>query len=157
MKPIPKGASSVEITFAADNKAALAEFTTVLAGTLKKANQPHTQPAPGIALKLEEPFHLSVAAEAAKLPRKGKVKLKITARRNPAFKGEIAIACSQLPKGVTAAPAKVAPGATEQELVLSATPEAAPGAIKNAKVQGQAKVGKERFSSKVPLPGIAVE
>jgi hypothetical protein len=157
LKPIPKGASSVEITFAADNQVALAEFTAVLAGTLKKANQALTQPAPGIALKLEEPFHLSVAAESAKLPRKGKLKLKVTARRNPAFKGEIVLACSQLPKGIVAAPAKFAPGATEQELVLSATPDASPGAIKNVKIQGQAKVGSGRFSSKIPLPGIAVE
>jgi hypothetical protein len=157
LKPIPKGASSVEITFAADNKAALAEFTTVLAGTLKKANQPHAQPAPGLALKLEEPFHLSVVAEAARLPRKGNVKLRITARRNPAFKGEVAIACLQLPKGVTAAPAKVAAGATEQQIVLSATPDAALGAIKQAKVQGQAKVGNGMFSSKIPFPTLAVE
>lgn len=157
LKPIPKGARSVEVTFAADNQAALAEFTTVLAGTLKKANQVHTQPAPGIALRLEEPFHLSVVAETAKLPRKGSVKLKITARRNPAFKGEITLACSQLPKGVKSAPAKFAPGATQQELVLSATPEAAPGAIKNAKVVGQATLGNAKFSSRAPLQGIAVE
>jgi hypothetical protein len=124
---------------------------------LKKGNQTLTEPAPGIALKLEEPFQLSVVAESGKLPRKGKLKLKVTARRNPAFSGEIALACSQLPKGVIAAPVKLAVGATEQEIILSATPDAAPGAIKNAKVQGQAKVGGGRFSSKVPLPGIAVE
>ena len=157
LKPIPKGASSVEIAFTADNNIALAEFTTVLAGTLKKGNQPHVQPAPGLALKLEEPFYLSIAAQAGKLPRKGQLKLKVTARRNPAFKGEIAIACSQLPTGVKAAPVTLAPGATQLDLVLSAGPGAALGAIKNAKVQGRAKVGKERFSSRVPLTGVTIE
>jgi hypothetical protein len=157
LKPIPKGASSIAITFAADNKAALAEFTTVLAGSLKKGNQTLTQPAPGIALKLEEPFQLSVVAESHKLPRKGKLKLKVTARRNPAFNGEITLACAQLPKGLSAAPVKLAVGATQQDIVVSATPDAAIGTIKNAKVQGQATIGGGRFSSKVPLPGIAVE
>jgi hypothetical protein len=157
LKPIPKGASSVAITFAADNKAALAEFTTVLAGSLKKGAQTLTEPAPGIALKLEEPFQLSVVAESGKLARKGKLKFKVTARRNPAFNGEITLACSQLPKGLSAAPVKLAVGATQQDIVVSATPDAAPGAIKNAKVQGQATVGSGRFSSKVPLPGIVVE
>ncbi len=156
LKPIPKGASSVDITFAADNQAALAEFTTVLSGTLK-AKQPLTQPASGIALKLEDPFHVSVAAESGKLVRKGKMKLKVTAIRNPAFKGEIALACSQLPKGIQASPAKVAPGANQQELVLSAAPEAALGALKNVKLVAQAKVGNASFSSKIPLKGIAVE
>jgi hypothetical protein len=157
LKPIAKGASSVEITFTADNQAALAEFTTVLSGTLTKAKQPHVQPAPGIALKLEEPFHVAVASESGKLSRKGQVKLKVTALRNPAFKGEITLACSQLPKGIKSTSAKVAPGATQQELVLSAASEAAVGALKNVKVVARAKVGNASFSSKIPLTGIAVE
>jgi hypothetical protein len=124
---------------------------------LKKANQVLTQPAPGIGLKLEEPFHVSVVAESAKLPRKGNVKVKVTARRNPAFKGEITLACAQLPKGIKASPGKLAAGVTELQLVLSAAPEAAAGAFKNVKVVAQAKVGSGSFSSKVPLAGIAVE
>ena len=157
LKPIPKGATSVEIAFRADNQSALAEFTTVLEGTLKKGNQSHTLPAPGVALKLEEPFHLSITAESGKLPRKGQLRLKVTAKRNPAFNGEIALACAQLPKGITASSAKLAAGKIEQELVLSATAQAPAGAIKNVKVVAQAKVGNGKFSSKVPLPGIAVE
>jgi Bacterial pre-peptidase C-terminal domain len=157
LKPIPKGASSVEIAFSADNQPALAEFTTVLEGTLKKGNQTQTQPAPGVALKLEEPFHISVAAASGKLPRKGQLRLNVSAKRNPAFPGEITLACSQLPKGITASSAKLAAGKTEQELILSATAEAAAGAIKNVKVVAQAKVGNGNFSSKVPLAGIVVE
>ncbi len=157
LKPIPKGATSVEIAFSADNQPALAEFTTVLEGTLKKGNQTHTLPAPGVALKLEDPFRISVAAASGKLPRKGQLRLKVSAKRNPAFPGEIALACSQLPKGITASTAKLAAGKTEQELVLSATSEAAAGAIKNVKVVAQAKFGNGKFSSKIPLPGIAVE
>jgi hypothetical protein len=129
----------------------------VLEGTLKKGNQTHALPTPGVALKLEEPFHLSIAAASGKLPRKGQLRLKVTAKRNPAFNGEIALACAQLPKGITASAAKLAAGKTEQELVLSATAEAAAGAIKNVKVVAQAKVGNGKFSSKVPLAGIAVE
>ena len=110
-----------------------------------------------MALKLEEPFHLSVAAVSGKLARKGQLKLKITARRNPAFKGEITLACSSLPKGIKALPAKLAAGATEQELVLSAAPDAAVGAIKDARVRGQAKVGSGKFSARIPLAGIVVE
>jgi hypothetical protein len=157
LKPIPKGASSVDITFSADNQPQLAEFTAVLEGTLKKGNQPHVQPAPGVALKLEEPFHLSIAAVTGKLARKGQLKLKVTAQRNPAFKGEITLACSSLPKGIKALPAKLAAGVTEQEVVLSAAPDAAVGAIKNARVQGQAKVGSGKFSARVPLAGVVVE
>lgn len=157
IKPIPKGASSVEIAFSADNQPALAEFTTVLEGTLKKGNQTHMQPAPGIALKLEEPFHISVAPASGKLPRKGQLHLKVTAKRNPAFNGEISLACAQLSKGITASTAKLAAGKTEQELVLSATADAAAGAIKSLKVVAQAKVGNGKFSSKTPLAGVAVE
>ncbi len=157
LKPIPKGASSVDITFSADNQPQLAEFTAVLEGTLKKGNQPHVQPAPGLALKLEEPFHLSIAAVSGKLARKGQLKLKITARRNPAFRGEITLACSSLPKGVKAVPAKLAAGATEQELVLTAAPDVAVGAIKDARVRGESKVGSNKFSVRIPLAGIVVE
>ena len=157
LKPIPKGASSVEITFSADNEPQLAEFTAVLEGTLKKGNQPHVQPAPGVALKLEEPFHLSVAAVAGKLARKGQLKLKITVRRNPAFKGEITLACSSLPKGVKALPAKLAAGVTEQELVLTAAPDVAVGAIKDARVRGESTVGSNKLSVRIPLAGVVVE
>jgi hypothetical protein len=157
LKPIPKGATSVEIVVSADNQPPLAEFTTVLEGTLKKGNQTHTQPAPGVALKLEEPFHISVAAGTGKLARKGQLPLTVTAKRNPAFNGEITLACSQLPKGITASTAKLAAGKTEQQLVLSATAEAAAGAIKDLKVVAQAKVGNGKFSTKVRLTGVAVE
>ena len=129
----------------------------MLEGTLKKANQALTEPTPGIALKLEEPFHLKVAVDSPHLVRKGQVKLKITAERNPAFKGEISLACSQLPKGIKVPPVKLAAGKSEQELVVSASPEAAAGTLKNVKVVAQAKVGNGSFSTKVPLPGVAVE
>jgi hypothetical protein len=157
LKPIPKGAASVDITFSADSQPQLAEFTAVLEGTLKKGNQPHVQPTPGVALKLEEPFHISVAAVSGKLARKGQLKLKVTARRNPAFKGEITLACSSLPKGVKALPAKLAAGATEQELVLTAAPDVAVGAIKDARVRGESKVGSNKFSVRIPLAGVVVE
>jgi hypothetical protein len=110
-----------------------------------------------VALKLEEPFHISVAAVSGKLAPKGHLKLKITARRNPAFKGEITLACSSLPKGVKALPAKLAAGATEQELVLTAAPDVAVGAIKDARVRGESKVGSNKFSVRIPLAGVVVE
>jgi hypothetical protein len=98
-----------------------------------------------------------VMAEAAKLPRKGTVKVKVTAKRNPAFKGEIALTCSPLPQGIKAMPIKLAPAVAEQELVLSAAPDAAVGAIKSARVEGRATVGNEKFSKRIPLAGIVVE
>ena len=155
LKPIPKAASSVELTFSADNKASLDDFTAVLTGTLKgKENQP--QPTPGVALKLEPAFRLEVAALSPKLPRKGTAKLKVIVRRNPAFHGEIMLTCSPLPKGVSQASAKLNDGVTEKEIVLAAT-DAPAGTIKNAKVKGRAKVGNERFTAEVPFPPLAIE
>jgi hypothetical protein len=156
-KPIAKGANSTEITFHADNRPALSEFTAVLVGTLKKGNDERTSPTPGIGLKLDIPFRLSVNPAAGKLSRKGELKLKIGVQRNPAFQGEIAIAVSRLPKGVTARPAKIAAKATEGEIVLSAAPDAAAGAASNIRVTASAPIGGSQFSQRASIAKIAVE
>ena len=54
-------------------------------------------------------------------------------------------------------PAKLAAGATEQELVLTAAPDVAVGAIRDARVRGESKVGSNKFSVRIPLAGIVVE
>ena len=46
IKPIAKSATSAEITFTANEKAASTIATVVLVGTLKKGNQAIAQPAP---------------------------------------------------------------------------------------------------------------
>jgi hypothetical protein len=55
IKPIAKSATSAEITFTANEKAASTIATVVLVGTLKKGNQAIAQPAPGIGLTIERP------------------------------------------------------------------------------------------------------
>ncbi len=108
-------------------------------------------------LKLEEPFGLSTAAVSAKLSRNGAIKFKIAARRNPAFKGAIALSLTKLPKGLKADPARIAAGATDVEIVLSASADAPPGPVKGLTVRGEAKVGNGKFSARVPVTGISIE
>ena len=157
LKPIPKGATSVEIAFTARQPVALAEFTTVLEGTLKKGQSVAHSAGPRRRSQARRAVSSVNHGRVRQAAAKGQLRLKVTAKRNPAFNGEIALACAQLPKGITASSAKLAAGKIEQELVLSATAQAPAGAIKNVKVVAQAKVGNGKFSSKVPLPGIAVE
>jgi len=157
LKPIPKGASSVDITFSGETRAALGDFTAVLVGTLKKGNATITQPAPGIGLKLEPPFELSVQPVVGKISRKGILKLRVAARRNPAFKGEIAVRLSYLPKGVAAAPAKISAGSSNLELPLTAAPDAATGPSKNIAVRGEAKVGAGTYSGKALVTELTVQ
>ena len=126
VKPIPKGALSVEITFTADNQPALSEYTAAIEATLKKGTQTHTQSATGIGLKIEEPFHVTVAP-AGMLMRKGLAKLKVSVQRNPAFKGEIAIRLSSLPKGLTAKKTKLPANVSETKIEVAAADDAAAG------------------------------
>ena len=129
----------------------------MLEGTLKKGNQPHVQPAPGIALKLEEPFHLSIAAVPGKLARKGQLKLKITARRNPAFKGEITLACSPLPKGVKRCRPNWPPAPRNRKSSSRPHPTSPSGRSRTPESEVSQKSAVTSFRVRIPLAGVVVE
>ena len=157
LKPIPKDANEVDITFTATDKAALGDFTTVLVGTIKQGKTTVTQPLPGLRLKLQQPYQLTANAGEGKLAKGGQLKVKVTVARNPAFTGPIALTLQNLPKGVTVGAATIPADKNEVEVVLSAAADAAAGAVNNITFKGDATAGKAKLSVTSPAIQVTVE
>ena len=157
LKPIPAGKNEIEITFSANNKAALGEFTANLNGQLKKGKNTVTQPVPSIGLSLADPLTLKAEPTGQKLARGGQLKLKVAVQRNPSLSAAVALSVANLPKGVTAAAATIAADKTEVEIVLTAAQDAQQGEVKNISVKGEATVGKVKFSAAAPNLVVTVE
>jgi hypothetical protein len=90
-----------------------------------------------LAVKSQNPFTLKVAPSSVKVPRGGKVKLKISADRLK-YSGPIALEVKNLPPGVTAAKAVLAKSGTVIEIELTAAATAALGEKKDVQVVGTA-------------------
>lgn len=157
LKPIPAGKNEIEITFSANNKAALGEFTANINGQLKKGKTTVTQPVPSIGLSLANGMSLKAQASAPKLARGGELKLKVTVSRNPALKAPVVLTVANLPKGVTASAATIAADKTEVEIVLKAAQDAKQGDVKNLTVKGTATVGKVKHAADAPALAVKVE
>ena len=65
-------------------------------------------------------FRLAFQSDAASLLRKGTAKVKILIERHGGFKEPVALKVAGLPRGVTADPAKIAPGQASVDLILKA-------------------------------------
>ncbi len=157
VKPIPKGQNEVEIVYSADANAPLGEFTSVLTGTGKQGKATITQSVPGVVLKLEEPFSLTVDAQGGKLKKGAGAKLKVSVVRNPAFADAIEISLQKLPKGVTAAKAVIPKDKNEIEVELKAAGDAAVGAAQGIVVTGNATVGKTKLTASAPALQLEVQ
>lgn len=157
VKPIAKGTNEIDIVFTANAQAPLGEFTAVLTGAINQNNVNTTQPTPGITLRLRSPFEVAAKFDADKIARGGTLKGKVTIDRNPAFKGPITLTLANLPKGVTAAPATVAEGAAEAEIVLTVAADAAQGAVNNINVKGDAMNGAAKLTGTSPNIALTVE
>lgn len=157
LTPIPKDKNEVVITFAATDKAALGQFTVGLNGTIKQGKTTVTQSAPGIILNLQNPLTVTATAAAPKLAAGGEVKVKVAVQRNPALKGEVVLTFANLPKGVTAAAAKIAADKNEVEVTLKAAADAAKGAAKNLTVKGEVTVGKVKLAGTSAAVALTVE
>ena len=157
LKAIPAGKNEIEITFTANNKAPLGEFTANLNAQLKKGKNTTTQPVPSIGLSLKTPLSLKAAAAGPKLARGKQLKLKVTVERNPSLAGPVVLTVANLPKGVTAAAATIAADKTEVEIVLSAAQDAQQGGVKNLVVKGTTTVGKVKHAADSAAVAVTVE
>ena len=157
VKPIAKGTNEVEITFAANNQAPLAQYSVVLMGTGKQGNNTVSQPIPALTLNLKAPFTLKPDFAGGKLAKGQTLKVKVTAERNPAYAGAIALTFQNLPKGVSAAAAMIAAGQNEAEVVLTAAADAAVGAVQNVMVQGEGMNGNAKLTAASPATALTVE
>ena len=157
VKPIPKGANEIEIVFTANAQAPDGEFTASITGAINQNGVNTVQPVPGITLRLKPAFNVAVKLDADKVARGATLKGKVTIERNPAFKGPITLTLQNLPKGVTVAPAMVAEGAVEAEIVLTVAADAAQGAVNNISVKGDAMNGAAKLAGTSPNIALTVE
>jgi hypothetical protein len=145
-QPIKKGTNEVELTFSANDKAALGDFTAALSGTIKKDKATSVQTTPGITLKLQAPLTVGTEPAGGKLAKGGELKLKVTISRNAALSAPVTLTAANLPKGVTAEAVAIPADQTEAEFVLKAADDAAPAEVKNLQIKAEAKVGDKTFS-----------
>jgi len=157
LKPIPKDQNEVVITFAANDKAALGQFTVGLNATIKQGKTTVTQSVPSVVLNLQNPLTVTATSSAPKLAAGGEVKVKVAVQRNAALKGEVVLTFANLPKGVTADAAKIAADKNEVEVTLKAAADAAKGAAKNLTVKGEVTVGKVKLAGTSAAIGLTVE
>ncbi len=157
VKPIVKATNEIDIVFTANAQAPLGEFTVVLTGQINQNNVNTTQPTPGITLRLRSAFEAVAKLDADKIARGATLKGKVTIDRNPAFKGPITLTAQNLPKGVTAAPATVAEGAAEAEIVLTVAADAAQGAVNNINIKADAMNGAAKLTATSPNIALTVE
>lgn len=156
VKNIDKGANEVEIVFSANKDAPLGDFTAGLLGTHKKGDKTVTMPA-AIRLKLAAPLTVTLDVGGAKLTKGGELAIKAKVDRNPALAGPVVIALQNLPKGVTAPEATIPAEASEIEIKLTATADAAVGAVNNLAAKGTATVGNSKFEATSANATLTVE
>ena len=156
VKPIAKGTNEVEIVFAANAQAPLGQYSVVLTGTGKQANNTVVQPIPALALKLQPPFVLKPDFAGGNLAKGQTLKAKIVAERNPAYGGPITVSFQNLPKGVTAAAAMIAAGQNEVEVTLTAAEDSAVGAVPNVVVNGEGTNGNAKLTAASPATALTV-
>lgn len=157
VKPVAKGTNEIDIVFAANAQAPLGEFYAVLQGTGKGGNVTAVQPIPALKLKLQAPFELKPDLGGAKITKGGKLKIKVTAVRNPAYAGPITLAFQNLPKGVTAPATMIPADKSEVELELDAAADAAVGAVNNLVVAGEGMNGNAKVTAAAPNATLTVE
>lgn len=157
VKPILKGTNEIDIVFTANAQAPEGEFTASITGAINQNGVNTTQPAPGITLRLKPAFNVLVKLDAEKIARGATLKGKVTIERNPAFKGPVTLTLQNLPKGVTAAPATIAEGALEAEVILTVAADAAQGAVNNINVKGDAMNGAAKLAGTSPNIALTVE
>ena len=157
VKPIAKGQNEIEIEFTATEKAPLGEFTANLIATHKKDKSTITQPVPGIGLKLDEPFRLTLQAGDGKLAKGSELKLKAVAERNPAFGAPITVTLENLPKGVTAEAATIAADQNEAEITLKAAADAEAGSTDKLSAKGEGQIGEVKFAGASTGVALTVE
>jgi len=157
VKAIGKGANEVQIVFSANDKAPLGAFTGVLVATHKKEKTTTTSVVPGLKIVLKAPMQIVLDIGVGKLKAGTQLKVKAVVERNPALAGEIVIAFQKLPKGVTAAEAKIAADANEVEILLTAAQDAQVGSVADVTITAQTTVGKAKFSATSAKVALAVE
>ncbi|HUG91109.1 MAG TPA: PPC domain-containing protein, partial [Planctomycetaceae bacterium] len=157
LKPVPKGQNEVEIEFTATDKAPLGEFTANFVATHKKGDATVTQPVPGVGLKLDEPFRLTLEVGEGKLTKGGELKVKVVAARNPAFAAPISVTVDNLPKGVTAEPVTIAADAAEAEITLKAAADAEAGSTDKLAAKGEGQIGEAKFAGTSATVALTVE
>ena len=156
VKPIEKGKNEIELELTANENAPLGAFTLVLAGTHKRGNDTTPAWTPGIGLRLQAPFQLTVNGDPKKLAKGGELAVPVQVQRNPAYQGEIKLTVDKLPKGVTAAEVVIPADKNEGSLVLKAAADAMPGAAKEVVIQAVSPAN-GKIKGSAPIPGLAVE
>jgi hypothetical protein len=156
MKPIEKGQTEVELELTANENAPLGPFTLVLAATHKKGNDTTSTWTPGLGLRLEAPFQVTVNGDPKKLTKGGELPVKVQIQRNPAYQGEIKLTVDKLPKGVTVAEVVVPADKNEADLVFKAAADAMPGAANEVVIQSVSPAN-GKIKGSTPVPGLTVE
>ena len=156
VKPIEKGKNEVELELTATENAPLGAFTLVLAGTHTKGNDSTPAWTPGVGLRLEAPFQLTVNGDAKKLAKGAELMVPVQVQRNPAYQGEVKLTLDKLPKGVTAAEVVIPADKNEGSLVLKAAADAMPGEAKGVVIQAVSPAN-GKIKGSATLPGLTVE
>jgi len=145
-QPIKKGSNEVELTIAANDKAALGAFTIAFTGTIKKEKETSVQSAPGLTIKLQAPLTIAVEPTTGTINKGGELKFKVAISRNPALAAPVNLTAANLPAGITAEPVTIPADQTEAEFVLKAAADAANADVKNLEIKAEAKLGDKTFS-----------
>lgn len=121
-----KGETRVQGTITPAANAPLGKFTISFTGKAKVGNKEFTVTAAPVELVIAPPIAVQVEPATATLPPGGKARLKIVATRQGGYAGPITLDWKDLPPGVTATKATLAPTHSAADLELTAAPTAAP-------------------------------
>lgn len=156
VKNVDKGQGEAEIVVAANNQAALGDFTAGLTGTLKQGDKTAVQ---GLAVRLSLAAPLTVKLDpgAGKIAKGGELVVKASVERNPAFSGPVNVTLQNLPAGVTAAAATIPADQTSVDVKLTATAEATAASVNNLMAKADAMAGAAKVEAISAAVALAVE
>jgi len=155
LKPIDK--DEVVLTLSANEKAVKGPFSIAIAGVHEKDKVATSAVAPNLTLRLDEAFQLVAAPMSTPMLGRGsQLKFKVNLTRNPAYAGEVKLACEKLPAGVSVAEVVLKPEQSEAELVVSATGDAAVGMASEVILRASSPA-EAKISSTIPLPAFSVQ
>lgn len=139
--PVPQGQPSVTLQVESKPKSPLGQFPVFISGTSTFQGRTATVFSEIVTLDIQPAFSLTVEPKVVTIARGATAKVTVQAIRHPGYTGPIDITLKDLPKGVTASPAKLADKQDKLELELTAAADAPIASAENPTAGGAATVG----------------
>lgn len=157
VKPIPKGARSIQLEVESKNDTPLGQFPVFVAGVATSRGRSARVFAEILTFNIQPAFSVAIEAPETKIAKGGKIPVTVKAVRHPSYQGPIEVEIKNLPAGITAAKGTIPEKQDAVAIELVAAGDAAAATVENLNVVATANPGAAPESVTSPAVKLIVE